>query len=241
MNHTFLVVRSLLFITIMYVWMLVLGIIGAPAAAVSRNMAYYFMKLYCRHIIWLLRFLCGIRCEIRGQIPTGDVAVVSKHQSFLDVILHMGSLDRPQFIMKRELAWIPIFGFYAMRIGCTPINRKDRARATDRINAGVTKAAGNDYQLIIYPQGTRVGPGESAPYKAGAFLIYQRHSKPCILSATNVGHFWPPRSILRKPGLAVVEYLTVVPTGMNRDEFMGTIESEIEQASSRLSQEALGR
>ena len=166
-------------------------------------------------------------------------AVVSKHQSFLDVILHMGSLDRPQFIMKRELAWIPVFGFYAMRIGCTPINRRDRTRATDQINAGIAKEDGTGSQLIIYPQGTRVGPGESKPYKAGAYMLYQRHAKSCVLAATNVGHFWPPRSALRRPGLAVVEYLNVVPAGLNRDEFMGTIERQIEQASNRLSQEAL--
>lgn len=239
MSQAFLLVKSLLFITIMYSWMLVLGIIAAPAAAVSRDATYWFVKLYCRQILWLLRFLCGIDFEVRGGIPTGDVAVVSKHQSFLDVILHVVSLDRPQFIMKRELSWIPVFGFYAMRIGCTPIHRENRARATDQMSKGVEKEAGADAQLVIYPQGTRVSPGDKKPYKAGAFILYHRHEKPCVLAATNVGHFWPRLSLLRRPGLAVVEYLSVVPPGLFRDEFMVRIEREIEQASDRLSEETL--
>ena len=241
MSQAFLSVKSLLFIIIMYSWMLILGIIAAPAAAVSRDATYWFVKLYCRQILWLLHFLCGIDHEIRGRVPTGDVAVVSKHQSFLDVILHVVSLERPQFIMKRELSWIPVFGFYAMRIGCTPINRENRARATDQMSRGVEREADADAQLVIYPQGTRVNPGDRKPYKAGAFILYHRHEMACVLAATNVGHFWPRHSLLRKPGRAVVEYLSVIPPGLSRDEFMVRVEGEIEQASNRLSEEALYR
>ncbi len=222
----------------MYAWMLILGTVGAPFAALSRNATYVFMKLYCRNILWLLRILCGVETEVRGVVPSGDVVVVSKHQSFLDVILHMRFLGRAQFVMKRELAWIPVFGFYAMRIGCTPINRKLGARAAEQMERGVAKSAGAETQTVIYPQGTRVPPGERRRYRSGASLLYSRQGKTCVLAATNAGVFWPRFAVYRRPGKAVLEYLGTVPSGLSRDDFMELVEQRIEDASDQLISES---
>ncbi|MDE2792547.1 MAG: 1-acyl-sn-glycerol-3-phosphate acyltransferase [Paracoccaceae bacterium] len=231
-------IRSLLFNTVMYLWLVVLGVICAIPSALSRETAYRCIRFYCSNIFWLLETLCGLAVEVRGQIPTGDVVVVSKHQSFLDVLIHCRFLDRPQFVMKRELGWIPVFGFYAKQIGCAPINRGDRARATEQLEQGVTRSSDGASQMVIYPQGTRVPPGQKRRYKGGAGILYDRHGKTCVLAATNVGHFWPRRAILRRPGTAVVEYLSELPRGLSRQEFMARIETEIESASDRLSVEA---
>jgi len=230
--------RSLLFVTLMYLWMLILGVIGLPFAMLSRKLTFSFIKIYCRNILWLLRALCGVETQVRGTIPAGDVVVVSKHQSFLDVILHIVSLEQPQFVMKRELTWIPLFGFYALRIGCTPINREDRSRSVERVEEGARKSEGSGSQIVIYPQGTRVPPGDKVRYRGGAAILYHNHGSKCILAATNVGHFWPRRAIYRQPGMAVIEYLGSVPGGMTRAQFMNWIENEIEDASDRLSAEA---
>jgi 1-acyl-sn-glycerol-3-phosphate acyltransferase len=93
-------------------------------------------------------------------------------------------------------------------------------------------------QLIIYPQGTRVAAGARKPYKVGVGVLYTQIGQDCVPAATNVGVFWPRHGILRKPGLAVVEFLPRIPAGLTVEQFMTRIEPEVEGASDRLMAEA---
>ena len=93
-------------------------------------------------------------------------------------------------------------------------------------------------QLIIYPQGTRIAPGVSAPYKIGTAVLYQETGQICVPAATNVGVFWPKYGILRQPGLAVVEFLPAIQPGFDNEEFMHRLEEVIEQSSNALLEEA---
>ena len=106
------------------------------------------------------------------------------------------------------------------------------------MKADVAKGTAEPGQLIIYPQGTRVAPGASKPYKVGTGLLYEQLAQPCFPVATNVGVFWPKRGILRKPGLAVVEFLPPVPPGLRVADFMAKLETEVEENSNRLMHEA---
>jgi 1-acyl-sn-glycerol-3-phosphate acyltransferase len=231
-------IGSILFIILMYVWMLVLGVIGAIPAGLSRNWAYKVMHLYCHSVLWLARNLCGITYEVRGSPPTGDVVIASKHQSFLDVILHFYLVPRVNFVMKRELKWAPILGFYAMRIGAAPVKRGDKSKAVGQMMHGIERKDGKAAQLVIYPQGTRVPPGEYKPYKVGAAVICERMGKPCIPVATNAGVLWPKRGLLRHPGVVVMEYLEPMPEGLKLEAFTKELEARIEPASNALMAEA---
>jgi 1-acyl-sn-glycerol-3-phosphate acyltransferase len=91
---------------------------------------------------------------------------------------------------------------------------------------------------VIYPQGTRVAPGVSMPYKIGTGLLYEQLGQPCIPVAANVGVFWPKRAILRKPGLAVVEFLDPIAPGLPKDQFMKLMSAAIEDRSNALMAEA---
>ena len=144
--------------------------------------------------------MVGLRTEVRGTPPTGEVLIAAKHQSFLDIILIFGSVPAGKFIMKRELMWAPVLGLYALRIGCVPVNRGQRSRAIKRMLADVAKGRQAPGQLIIYPQGTRISPGVRAPYKVGSGALYQELGQDCVPAATNVGLFWPRKGILRSPG-----------------------------------------
>ena len=93
-------------------------------------------------------------------------------------------------------------------------------------------------QLVIYSQGTRVAPGAKAPYKVGTAVLYEQLGQPCVPMATNVGLFWPRKGILRKPGLAVVEFLPPIPPGMERRAFMEHLEETVEAKSNALMAEA---
>jgi 1-acyl-sn-glycerol-3-phosphate acyltransferase len=229
---------SLLFILQMYLAMAVLAIGFAPFAIFSRDAAYLAMHSYCRWVAFSARWMVGIRSQVRGTVPTGEVIVAAKHQSFLDIILIFGALPRAKFIMKKELIYAPLLGQYALRIGCVPVDRGKRGQAIARMKADVAKGAALPGQLIIYPQGTRVAPGAYMPYKVGTGLLYQQLDQPCVPVATNVGLFWPKRGILRKPGLAVVEFLPPIPPGKPVAEFMALLSEQVETASNRLMAEA---
>ena len=231
-------ILSLIFIIQMYLAMVVVAVGFAPWALFSRDGAFAACHAYCRWVIFTARVLCNLRTEVRGTPPTGNVVVAAKHQSFFDIIVIFNAVPRGKFIMKRELLWAPFLGQYAMRIGCVFVDRGKRGAAITKMKADVAKSAANPGQLIIYPQGTRVAPGVSRPYKVGTGLIYQQLEQACVPVATNVGVFWPKRSILRKPGLAVVDFLPPIPPGLPVPEFMKRLEADIETTSDALLVEA---
>ncbi len=231
-------VLSLIFIVQMYLAMAVIAIAYLPWAIVSRNGAFAACHAYCRWVIITVRLLCGLRCEVRGSPPTNEVVVAAKHQSFLDIIMIYHAVPRGKFIMKRELMFAPILGQYALRIGCVPVNRGKRGAAITKMKADVAKGAADPGQLIIYPQGTRVPPGDKRAYKVGTGLLYEQLAQPCVPVATNVGHFWPKHGILRYPGIAVVEFLPEIAPGLAVPDFIARLTAEVEEASDRLSAEA---
>jgi 1-acyl-sn-glycerol-3-phosphate acyltransferase len=92
--------------------------------------------------------------------------------------------------------------------------------------------------LIIYPQGTRVAPGEKLPYKVGTAVLYTQLGQPCVPVGTNVGIFWQKRGIVRHPGLAVVDFLPSIAPGLSNDAFMAELERRVETSSNALMREA---
>ena len=230
--------RSLLFIAQMYVAMLIFAIVFFPWALISPAGAHAACHAYSRWVFRTLRWITGLHTEVRGTPPTGEVMIAAKHQSFLDIMLIYEAVPRGKFIMKRELIFAPLLGQYALRIGSVPVNRGKRGAAIAKMLADVKSGKQEGGQLIIYSQGTRVAPGVKAPYKVGTAALYEQLGQPCVPVATNVGVFWPRHGILRKPGLAVVEFLPEIAPGLPRDAFMARLEAEVETASDRLMAEA---
>ena len=231
-------IRSLIFIGQMYLAMLVLAIFYTPWALVDRRGAFAAVHTYCRWVRWTAGWMVGLRSEIRGEVPTGEVLIAAKHQSFFDIIMIVSVVPRPKFIMKASLKYAPILGWYGKRIGCVAVDRGKRAQAIQQMLAGVQSGTQAPGQLIIYPQGTRVAPGADRPYKIGTGVLYQQTGQPCVPAATNVGVFWPRHGILRKPGLAVVEFLPVIEPGLDTDAFMAQLKEVVETHSDRLMAEA---
>ena len=229
---------SLIFVLQNAVMMLLVGLVFLPWALVSTRGARACCKSYSRWVFWTARFMVGIRCEVRGTPPTGEVLIAAKHQSFLDIMMIFTALPSAKFIMKKEILWTPVIGLYAYRIGCVPVNRGKRGQAIKKmledVKSGVTAAG----QLVIYSQGTRVTPGEKKPYKVGTFALYDQMGQVCMPVATNAGLFWPKGTIRRKSGLAVVEFLPPIPVGLPQGEFMSRLEDEVEGCSDALMAEA---
>ncbi|MEY8830193.1 lysophospholipid acyltransferase family protein [Sedimentitalea sp. XS_ASV28] len=238
MMHAVQWVRSLVFIIVIYFWMAVLGILFTPYAILSKRGALRACKIYARTTLVLTRWMVGIHGEVRGTVPSGEVMVAAKHQSFLDILLIFDAVPHAKFIMKRELLWTPFIGLYAKRLGCVPVDRGRRGAAVAKMVKDVAQEFSTPGQLIIYPQGTRVAPGDRKPYKVGSGVLYKELGQPCVPVATNVGLFWPRKGIMRKPGLAVVEFLEPIAPGLDRNEFMRKLEERVEARSDELMREA---
>lgn len=230
--------RSLIFIGAMYLAMLVLAVLYLPMAIVSREWAFRAAHAYTGTVLWMARRMVGLRTEVRGTPPKGEVLIASKHQSFLDILMIVNATERPRFIMKSLLRFAPIVGWYALRIGCVAVDRGKRAKAIEQMVTGVENNPAGPGQLIIYPQGTRVAPGAAKPYKVGIYVLYDRLQETVVPAATNVGVFWPRHGIFRKPGLAVVEFLDPISPGLDQDTFMAKLEEAVENRSNALMAEA---
>ncbi|MEM6635903.1 MAG: lysophospholipid acyltransferase family protein [Pseudomonadota bacterium] len=231
-------VRSFVFVVQMYVMMAVLALFFTPWAIVDRRGAFAGVQTYCRWVRWTARWMVGLSSEVRGKVPDGSVMIAAKHQSFFDIIMIVSVVPRPKFIMKRQLIWAPILGYYALRIGCVPVDRGKRGQAIQKMLADVERGHAEGGQLIIYPQGTRVAPEKKMPYKIGTAALYAQLGQGCVPAATNVGVFWPRRGIFRKPGHAVVEFLPEIAPGLSSGDFMDHLESTVEKASTILMEDA---
>ncbi len=231
-------VLSLVFIIQMYLAMVVLAVVFLIPMLLHPAGAHAACKTYCWWVLFTARWMVGLKTEVRGTPPTDEVMVAAKHQSFFDIIIIFYHLPRPKFIMKRELLFAPILGQYAYRLGCVPVNRGKGAEAIKKMVAAVQSGQARPGQLVIYPQGTRVAPGEKRSYKIGTAALYQALGQACVPVAVNVGAFWPKHGIMRTRGTAVVEFMDRIEPGLTNDEFMARMEGDIEPLSDALLKEA---
>lgn len=231
-------VRSLLFIVQATVAMPIIGLLFAPWAMFSKTGAYTACKTYAAWCMWTARWLIGLRCEVRGPVPSGEVVIAAKHQSFLDIMMIFHALPRAKFIMKREILWTPVIGQYTKRMQMIAVNRGKRGKAIQQMMEDVNAGRVEPGQIVIYPQGTRVAPGAHVQYKVGTAVLYDQLQQPCVPAATNAGYFWPRRGLYRRPGLAVVEFLEPIAPGLPKEAFMTQLETTVEEASNRLLKDA---
>lgn len=227
-------VRGAVFYALFYLMMAGMGLVFFVPAAISESMARWAAKRFFAISFLLLRLICGVRIALRGPVPAGAVIVAAKHQSMLDVFILFHALPVPRFVMKRELLRAPVFGWYARRVGVVAIDRSAGPEARAQMVRELTDPRRAGGQIVIYPQGTRVPPGRSAPYRAGIHAVYETTGLPVVLAAVNTGRV-QPKGLAVHPGTAVVEFLAEpIPPGLRREAFMARIEAEIEAASDRL-------
>ncbi|AWM85744.1 1-acyl-sn-glycerol-3-phosphate acyltransferase [Microvirga sp. 17 mud 1-3] len=231
-----LILRSLLFNIAFYVNIILWMIALIPTFALPRRVFMRGAQLWALSSLWLLRVIAGTKVEIRGRerIPEGGLLVAAKHQSLWETFALLPLFKDPTFILKRELMWIPVFGWYARKADCVPVNRKAGSQALMRMMARAHEEAKEGRQIVIFPEGTRRPPGAAPAYKFGVVHLYQNLDAPCLPIALNSGLFWPRRQFIRRPGTILVEILDPIPPGLPRDAFFRRMQEAIEGTSERL-------
>ena len=228
--------RSLVFNVLFYVVLVFWIIVALPTFALPIGALFAVAGWWARSSIFLMRVICNIRVEFRGveKIPRGPLLIASKHQSFWETFALLRFFERPIFILKRQLTWIPVFGQFLIKARMIAIDRTAGAKALLGMTRRAREAVRGGRQLVIFPEGTRTAPGAPPAYKTGVAQLYTTCGVPCLPVALNSGLFWPRRTFLRYPGTLVVEFLDPLPPGLPRDEFLARLSARIEEATNRL-------
>ncbi len=236
MNRLLLIIRSVIFMIWMYGLMVLMGLICLPLLAGPRAWAKGVVILWIRLVLWGLRTFCGVHLNIEGQqhLPKGGALIACKHQAMVDVLWPWITCNDPALIFKKELGFLPIFGWFALKLKNVMVDRNGHATALRKMlrQAGVLADEGR--QIAIFPEGTRTAPGAILPYKPGVAALYQQMNVPCIPVALNSGLHWPAHGFILTPGIITVRVLPPIAPGLKRKAFMKTLHDQIEAASKEL-------
>jgi 1-acyl-sn-glycerol-3-phosphate acyltransferase len=231
-----LVPRSIVFNALFYLNLFARLVGILPTLVMPRRFIQAAARAWARSSLWLLRVVCNINVEFRGleKIPPGALLVASKHQSAWETFALLTLFPDFAYILKRELMWLPFFGWYMWRAGMIPVDRGARSQALAAMGKHATAALAEGRQIIIFPEGTRRAPGAPPNYKFGVAHLYGETGVTCLPIALNSGLFWPRRSFRRFPGTVRVEILDPIEPGLDKQAFLARLQDDIETATARL-------
>jgi 1-acyl-sn-glycerol-3-phosphate acyltransferase len=234
------ILRSVIFNVLFYVALVVYLLAALPTLLLPRRYVLAVARAWARTNLWLLRVVCDIKAEFRGleRIPRGGAIIASKHQSMWETFALLPYVDDPTFILKRELMWIPLFGWCLWKAQMIPVDRGARGPALAAMTERAKAEVSHGRQIIIFPEGTRRPPGAEPQYKFGVAHLYAETGVPCVPVALNSGLFWPRRSFRRFPGTVVVEVCEPIAAGLDKSVFIARLQEAIETASAKLLEEA---
>jgi 1-acyl-sn-glycerol-3-phosphate acyltransferase len=235
-----LVLRSLLFNIAFYVNLVVWLIALVPTVVLPRRALIAGVKGWGRSSLFLMRTIVGTRMEVRGaeRIPKGALLVAAKHQSIWETFALLPLFEDPCFVFKRELMWLPFFGWYLLKGGMIPVDRGARSAAMKSMNEAARRELGEGRQILIFPEGTRRAPGAEPAYKYGIAFLYDETGASCLPVSLNSGVFWPRRKFIRRPGTIVIEIGEPIAPGLDKATFFARLRDEIESTTARLVEEA---
>jgi 1-acyl-sn-glycerol-3-phosphate acyltransferase len=231
-----ILLRSIVFNVLFYLNTLVYLVIALPTFFMPYRAIIAVARSWGATNLVLLRVVAGIDIDVRGaeKIPKGAIIVAAKHQSAWETFALLPLFDNPVFIVKRELQWIPIFGWLMVKGRMVPVDRSAGSQALKAMTERARIELADNRQLIIFPEGTRRPAGAEPRYKHGVAHLYAEEGVPCVPIALNSGLFWPRRSIRRLPGTVLVEILDPIAPGLDEEVFFERLKSAIEAATARL-------
>lgn len=233
--------RSLIFNIAFYMLLIVLLILGIPAFFMTRFAVFRLARIWGAGSLWLLHRICGLKVEFRGleNIPQGGFVIAPKHQSIWETFALVQHFNDFSFVLKRELGWIPLFGWYTVKGEQIAIDRSRGASSLSQVTERTRECVGQGRQVFIFPEGTRRPAGAAPQYKFGVAHVCCETGALCLPVALNSGLFWARRSFLRRPGTVIVEFLPVITPGKDKQAFLDQLRACVETATSRIIGEAI--
>ena len=222
-------VRSLLFAIIFYGGSVIYVLVCFMSLPFGRGAVRAIADNWARFHSWCVRILLGIRTRIEGQVPTQPALVAAKHQSMFETLELVTLLDTPAVVMKRELGEIPFWGRLAKKYGIITVDRAGGAKALRTMLRQAEEAIGEGRPIVIFPEGTRVPPGERPELQPGFAGLYRALGLPVVPLALDSGKVWP-RHGAKRPGIVTMRFGEPIPSGLPRKE----IEARVHEAINAL-------
>lgn len=237
-----LFLRSLLFNVLFFGWTALVFIVCLPLLAAPRPALVKTANVWTGGIFAILRHVVGLDFEVRGRenLPEGGFVIASKHQSAWDTMVFHHISPNATYVLKRELMWVPLFGWYLKRFGVVAVNRGGGSQALRQMLRGAEAMAAKGRPILIFPEGTRTPPGQTRRYRAGVAALYTDLNLPVVPVALNSGLYWRRRAFRKLPGRIILEIRPPIPPGLPRGQFMERLRTEIEGTTERLVAEAQG-
>lgn len=238
-----IVFRSLIFNIVFYINLIVFLVFGFWFLMMPRKWAIAALKVWARSSMWWQKVIVGTKIEVRGleNIPDGACLLVGKHQSLWETFAILPLVDDPAMVLKKELTYIPLFGWFAMKFDMVAVNRGAAASALRKLRIDAAKRIEQGRQILIFPEGTRKSPGAEPDYKPGAAALYLSLDAPAVPFGLNSGLYWPRRKFVRYPGTIVIEFGRAIPAGLARKEFFTRSQADIETLTKKLVSEGISK
>lgn len=236
MRSSGLWLRSLAFNVGWYLGSVLLALAGAPLLLAPRRVVVAWARAWIVFVLWWLRLTCGLTHRVVGleNLPSGPVIIACKHQSTWETLAFTLLFSDIAIVLKRELLFIPIVGWAMARAGNIAVARGDGASALRGLVKQSKAAIADGRSIVIFPEGTRVAPGDRRPYQVGTAALYRQLGVPVVPMALNSGLFWGRRKWIKRPGTITLEVLPPIAPGLRREAFMETLRDRIETATARL-------
>lgn len=233
-----LFLRSLLFALCQVVSTLLFALPSVFTGLLPYRMRHYFITLWNRCNLWCAEHICGLRYEVVGleQVPSGPCVILCKHQSAWETYALPCIIPQPlAWVCKRELLWIPFFGWGFAVLQPIAIDRSAGRKALEQLVTQGIDRLQRGRSVVIFPEGTRVAPGEKRRYAIGGALLAERSGYPVLPIAHNAGEFWPKRGFIKHPGvIRLVIGPVIESTGRSASEINAQAEHWIEATMAQL-------
>ncbi len=215
--------RSAVFNLFFFGVTLVFCVLWPPQSLFGVRWAMAYARLWARLVLGGLRAICGISWQVSGleHLPReGPALIASMHQSAFDTVVWVVLAPRFAYVVKRELMRVPLFGAVMRRAGMIAVDRQAGSAALRALLRGADRALAGARQVIIFPEGTRVPPGQRAPLLPGVAALAVRMRLPVIPVVTDSGSHWGRRAFRKRPGVIRIALLPPLPAGLQRDELL---------------------
>ncbi len=235
-----LIFRSLTFLLLQFLLTPIFSTLAIFTFPFSPLTRYRLISSYARTMIWLLRPICGISHRVTGaeNIPREPCVVLCKHQSAWETLALQVIMPPQVWVLKRELLWLPFFGWGLAMTSPIAINRSDGKGAVKQLLKQGKQRLAQGFFVVIFPEGTRIPYGKRGKYKIGGALLAASGSVPVLPIAHDAGRLWGRNSFIKHPGLITISIGPVIPTsGLKAEEVNARAESWIESEVLRIDQQ----